>query len=301
MIAGSFQAMGGTLELQLANRSERDADRIASLFEQYEQKLSRFLPWSELSVLNRSGGAPLRTSEILFEAIEDALAWARRTNGVFDPTMLDVLETSGYDRSFEQIRGSTVVRTHPYAANSATWRAIHLNRATRTISMPAGTRIDLGGIGKGYTVDCAIAALGAHANAMVNASGDLYAAGEGPEGEGWIIGVEDPVAPDRDIATLRVRDRGVATSGSTGRHWSDGSNQYHHLIDSRTRRCSESDLLTVTVVSVNATDADVLAKAAFLLGSVEGLSTVERFGAAAIGVTRDGGVLRTRTLEAYLL
>ena len=58
---------------------------------------------------------------------------------------------------------------------------------------------------------------------MVNASGDLYAVGDGPDGDGWYVGANNPFAPDPDLAVLCIHDRGVATSGSIKRHWTTGT------------------------------------------------------------------------------
>jgi thiamine biosynthesis lipoprotein len=164
----------------------------------------------------------------------------------------------------------------------------------------SGARIDLGGIGKGFTVDAAVRSLGAAANAMVNASGDLYAAGPGPEGDGWHVGVQDPFEPSEDVAVLRVRDRGIATSGRAKRHWSIGDARYHHLIDTREQRPSASGHLTVTVIAATATAADVLAKTAFLLGPAEGVACVGRLGAECIAVSRYGDVMMSSGIKDYV-
>jgi thiamine biosynthesis lipoprotein len=180
------------------------------------------------------------------------------------------------------------------------WRHIAFDFERNLIKLPAGVRIDLGGIGKGFTVDRAIAAIGPGANAMVNASGDLFAAGDGPDGDGWYVGVQDPFAPDRDIVVLNVNDRAVATSGSAKRHWTALDARYHHLIDPREGRSSTSDLITVTVVAATATQADVLAKTAYLLGSADGLQFIERFpGAECIAVSTAGAVVASAGIEEY--
>lgn len=137
-------------------------------------------------------------------------------------------------------------------------------------------------------------------NAIVNASGDLRAIGPGPNGTGWRVGVQDPFAPEEHFAVLVVSDRAVATSGSARRQWHVGQTRYHHLIDTRTLTSSGSDLLTVTVVAKTATEADVLAKVAFLLGSAQGLAMLERFDAEGIGVRRDGHPVATTGIERYL-
>jgi thiamine biosynthesis lipoprotein len=236
---------------------------------------------------------------LLFDVVSEAAGWACITGGVFDPTVIDALEANGYDRPFDQLTHRAVVLPRPRAAGGR-WRRIAFDFEHDTITLPADVRIDLGGIGKGYTVDRAIAALGPGANAMVNASGDLYAAGDGPDGDGWYVGVQDPFSPGDDLAVLNVNDRGVATSGSIKRHWTAGDARYHHLIDARDGCSSSSDLLTATVVALTATQADVLAKTAFLLGSKHGLKMVERFaGAECIAVTAQGDVLMTTGMAEY--
>lgn len=293
--------MGGSTEVQVVGAAAADPGRVETLFDAHEQVMSRFALDSELCALNSAATSPFPASPLLFDAVSEAVGWACITGGVFDPTVIDALEATGYDRRFDEIDGRTIVvpkRTRPLAPGR--WRQILLDYEREMITLPWGTRIDLGGIGKGYTVDRAIAALGAGANAMVNASGDLYAAGDGPDGDGWYVGVADPLNPDRDLLVLNVNDRGVATSGASKRRWSDGDARYHHLIDSRTRRCSDSDLLSVTVVALTATQADVLAKTAFLLGSDDGLRMIERFdGVECFAVVRDGEALASSGMAEY--
>jgi thiamine biosynthesis lipoprotein len=298
-----FPAMGGTVELQLVHGGDADIDRVAALFATHERAMSRFLPESELCALNASAGAPFRASALLFDAVSEAAGWAAITDGIFDPTVIDVLEASGYDRPFEEIagRGGTAVAARPApATRTQRWRGIRFDYEDETITLPADVRIDLGGIGKGYTVDRAIAALDPGVSVMVNASGDLYAAGDGPGGDGWYVGVADPFSADDDVAMLNVNDRGVATSGSVRRNWLAGDARYHHLIDTREGRSSHSGLATVTVVAVTATQADVLAKTAFLLGADEGLRMIERFaGAECLAVTQQGDVLTSTGMAEY--
>jgi thiamine biosynthesis lipoprotein len=115
------------------------------------------------------------------------------------------------------------------------------------------------------------------------------------------VGVQDPFDATRDIAMLNVNDRGVATSGTQNRHWTTNDVRYHHLIDPRIGTSSRSDLASVTVIAPTATQADVLAKSAFLLGSDDGLRFVERFcWAAAVVVTARGDLLMTSWAADYL-
>ena len=68
-----------------------------------------------------------------------------------------------------------------------------------------------------------------------------------------------------DDGALRLRDGGLATSGTTKRRWVRGGEQQHHLIDPRSGRPSASCWTEVTVAASSCLEADVAAKAAFLL------------------------------------
>jgi thiamine biosynthesis lipoprotein len=242
---------------------------------------------------------PSQASDVLFDAVSLARAWAERTEGVFDPTVLRALEACGYDRTFDEIVvDDEAAQVHPCDAQR--WREIELDRERRAIALGGDFGIDLGGIGKGFTVDRAIDALGPGANAMVNASGDLYAAGAGPEGHGWLVGVQDPSRPEEDLCVLRVANRGVATSGAGKRNWRRGDERYHHLIDTRAMRPSASGALSATIVAEDATTADVLAKVAFLLGPGAALDMASEFGAGCLIVDERERLTTNAAFEEYL-
>jgi thiamine biosynthesis lipoprotein len=102
------------------------------------------------------------------------------------------------------------------------------------------------------------------ARAMVNLGGDLRAAGS-PDGKPWKVGIDNPFDPSGPSALqLALADRGLATTTSLVRRWSQGGEERHHLIDPRTGRPSEGRLAAVTVIAARGWQAEVLAKAAFL-------------------------------------
>ena len=91
----------------------------------------------------------------------------------------------------------------------------------------------------------------------VNAGGDLAV-----RGGAWPVGVAEDL-------TLELSHGGIATSGRDRRRWRRDGEELHHLIDPKTGRPAESDLLRVTVVAGSAVEAEVLAKAAFLGADVD--------------------------------
>ena len=264
----------------------------------YEARFSRFVALSELSRLNASAGRPFVASPMLFALIRLALDLAERSGGLFDPTVLAHLVTSGYDRSFDLV--PPVRSATPGASRRHfTWRDVSLDAATRRIDMPEGCGIDLGGIGKGWAVDRLAAILGTPC--LVNGGGDVYASGTPPDDDAWRVGVADPFHAERDLFMLRVVDRGVATSSSLKRRWRVGDAMLHHLIDPRTGRPSDSDAVQVTVVAQTATEADYLAKVTLLRGAVLGLEALNSEPEAeGVIVRSDGLVLQSDGLKAFL-
>jgi FAD:protein FMN transferase len=278
-----------------------DAERRLDLAERwlvaYENRFSRFLVTSEMSRLNGAAGRPFRASPALFGQVELALALARRSDGIFDPTVLRDLEAAGYDRSFELIAPTGGKRTLSRGPDFS-WRDVQMEASTRTITLPAGTGLDLGGIGKGWAVDRLAAILGTPC--LVNGGGDIFVAGRPPGEEAWRVGVADPFAPDEDLMVLSCRDAGVATSSTLKRRWRAGDAFLHHLIDPRTGRSSDSDAIQVTAVAATGTLADYHAKVALILGIEVGLRYLEREpGVEGLMVRNDGARSESAGLSRY--
>jgi thiamine biosynthesis lipoprotein len=239
----------------------RATEAVRLLFETWEQALSRFRPDSELSRLNRAGAGSV--SPLLLNVVEAAVAAARRTHGVFDPTLLPHLVAAGYDRDFALI-GERGTESSAPAAGTGAWRGLGIDPDRRFVRLPAGAAIDLGGIAKGMAVDAASAELDRmglpwHA---VDAGGDLRVSGV-PEGhEVWSVGVE---AGDTEV-TIGLRSGALATSSVLGRRWIAAGESRHHLIDPRTGVPARSSVVSVTAAAPTCEGAEVAAKAALILG-----------------------------------
>ncbi len=297
-MTATFRAMNTDVSVVSPHLSELDewllARTVAAVFEDSERRFSRFRPDSELSRLNRCEG-PFSASPILFAALERASGYVSLTDGLFDPTIGEALAAAGYDRSFapgaldrdEAPRGVGV---------GERFRGVLLDPVAGTVLRPPSAQIDFGGFVKGWTADQAARLL--PATSALDAGGDAVLLGDGPDGRGWLVEVEDPFDPRRVLLTLRVRGRAVATSAPNRRQWQRGGVAQHHLVDPRTGRPSTSDLAQATVVAACAERADVLAKTVFLLGEAEGRRFLERMDdAAGVLVTAAGAVRVVGNLE----
>src|SRR3954447_11936064 len=103
----TFRAMGcqmvALLERQAASAPEQLAE-VPRWFAAWEQHVSRFRDDSELSQLNRTQGQWQAVSPVMWDVVEAAFQAASHSDGLVSPALLNALEASGYDRSFELIR-----------------------------------------------------------------------------------------------------------------------------------------------------------------------------------------------------
>ncbi len=255
-----------------------------------DRTFSRFRADSELERLQHTGPGQQSASPLFIELLETALLAARSTDGVFDPTIRDALESSGYDRSIEEIESAG-----PGPARGAlvagTWSQIEVDARKGVVTIPNGVRLDFGGIGKGFAVDYTLRSLLAvDCGVMISAGGDLAVAGPPPE-NGWPCGISTTTVDPLD-ETILLRRGAIATSGLGRRQWRRDGRWLHHLIDPLSGTPADSPWSFVTVVAATCVAADVAAKVAWIKGNL-GPSWIESLGLAARFRDHEGKVTYT--------
>ena len=285
--------MGTTISLLLPEaQAQVGTDLVARLFASWEATLSRFQLESELSSLNARAGEVVSVGPLLFGVVEHALEAAHATGGLYDPSLQQHLLRLGYDRSFEDMpEQAPVIARLPGPGGG--WRGIRLDRARRTVALPAGIGLDFGGIAKGMAVDAALEQLqqSGVGDALVNAGGDLAVVGLPPDRTAWPVAVQG-----RDgWWTIPLQRGAMATSGVSRRRWQQGQEERHHLLDPRTGAPAAGGVWSATVVAARCEQAEVAAKAAFLLGPEGGIRFLEERRLAGLVVLEDGCWLATGT------
>ncbi len=232
-----------------------------------ERLWSRFDAASEISQLNSADGKLCIVSPTTYELVSLAELARTATDGQFNPLMLDQLTTLGYDRSWE-LMPSSIERRH-FRVRPGSTAAIELFPEMAGVRLPAGTRFDPGGIGKGLAGDMVAAALlegGAH-SAQVELGGDVRLAGPGWGTQGWRVVIDDTDHGQGGVGTISIASGGVATSSVVRRHWRCGDIDAHHLIDAATGMPAITDLDAVTVAAPTLWWAEVAAKVALMGGA----------------------------------
>jgi thiamine biosynthesis lipoprotein len=174
----------------------------------------------------------------------------------------------------------------------------------RAIYLPPDMRLDLGGIVKGWAADEAARRLSACGPALVDAGGDIAVSGPRASGGGWpvaIQSVENAAAPADQQWLLLLRGGGVATSGRDYRRWQQHGTWQHHIIDPRSGSPAQTDVLAATVLARSASEAEVVAKYVFLLGSDAGIAWLDnRKQFAGLLQLADGRCARSSNLASHL-
>lgn len=136
-------------------------------------------------------------------------------------------------------------------------------------------------------------------SACVNLGGNVAVVGKKPDGTRWIVGVRSPFGGrDECIGFYEAEDCSAVTSGGYERFVEHQGKRYHHIIDPRNGRPSESDVASVTVISGSSTEADALSTTAFILGMEEGIRLIEsRQSARAVFVSARGEVRAIGDME----
>jgi thiamine biosynthesis lipoprotein len=252
--------------------AEAVAERIAAL----EDVMTDYDPNSELMQLcAKPFGQPVRVSDDLFAALAKAQSIAARSDGAFDMTLGPVVRLWRRARRTGELPPPEALAR---ARAAVGWQKVKLDPRQRTVTLTApNMQLDLGGIGKGFAADAALALLRARGicRALVAASGDI-AVGDPPPGEaGWRVGIGALDSRDGPpLCVLQLRNAAVSTAGDSEQFVEIGGRHYSHILDPATG-LGLTNRMQVTVVARHAADTDALDTTVRVLGVERGLKLIE--------------------------
>ena len=244
------------------------ANEALDVIQRLDEQLSCFNPRSEVSFVNANAAkGPVRIDPGLFELLRLAAEVHRDTGGAFDVTtgpLIDLwreAEESGVEPS-----GKAVEK----ALSKVGMARIVLDDSANSVAFAFdGVRSNLGAIGKGYAVDRAVSVLSDYGieSALVSGGGSsVRALGVQPDGEAWNVGIRHPSKTDERVATVRLANRAMATSGGIRQRDESVEERFEHIIDPVTGRPAEPSAVSVTVLAPSAALADALSTAFYLRG-----------------------------------
>ncbi len=272
--------MGSLVEVSAWSESESAAseafEHVFREFDRLDALLSVWKDDSDASRINAAAGkAPVKVSGETIDVLSIAHDISAQTGGKFDITFGALADIWKFDHDQDNsIPDRAAIERRLPLVN---YEDVIVDRAAGTafIRRP-GMRIHLGGIGKGYAVDRAVALLKQRGlrDFMIQFGGDLYVAGTNG-GKPWKLGIADPRGSHDPFATIEISDGTFSTSGDYERAFVKDGVRYHHILDpdrgEPARGCR-----SVTLVTNRAVVADALAKGVFILGPTEGMALIEK-------------------------
>jgi len=274
-------SMGCTCTVRVCGLEAREARAATAAaldeIDRVDRLLSHYRADSPLSRLNREAArGPVVVDRELLDFLALCLRFARETDGAFDVTVGPLMTAWGFFRGEGRVPSSAELAA---ARERVGARHVVLDPAAGTVRFDReGVALDLGGIGKGYAVDRAVAVLRARGvrSALVNAGGSsVYGLGGPPSADAWAIDVEDPGRAGHTVSTLRLHDRALSVAGRSVKSFEQEGVVYAHIMDPRTGR-PVPGVAGVVVLSDDATTGDALDDALFVLGVEAGRGLLRR-------------------------
>jgi FAD:protein FMN transferase len=291
-------------ELSLASR----AKGMQAVLDLVDGQMSTYKPGSALSRFN---AAPAGTWHVLpaecFEVVRHALQVAADSDGAYDPTVGPLVNLWGFGPDAtrgEPPPGDAIDR----ARERVGWWRLKLDAATHSVYQPGGIYLDLSSVAKGYGVDL----LGRHLDGMgvdawlVEVGGELKGKGRKPDGSPWRIGIERPGAAtgavqnvDQLSQVVCLSGRAIATSGDYRRRFDVDGVTYSHHIDPRTGRPVPHTVASVSVLAVDAMQADPMGTLMTVLGPEQGMTYARERGLAVMFILHGDRGLEERMSPAF--
>jgi FAD:protein FMN transferase len=272
--------MGTIMSHQISGQhSEECLAAVHAEIKQLEGILSRFLPKSDISRINRSAGIRCEAiSPETMDVLTQALKFSHDSQGSFDITIGPLVSLWNNSQNLTDPPDSAAIRQILPLVN---FEDLTVDSLKGTAGLRrAGQSIDLGGIGKGFAGDRILDVFREYGitSAYSNLGGNVVTLGSKPDGSSWKIGIQHPRQEDRLIGVVSVTGQSVVTSGDYQRCFT-GTNgkRYHHILNPLTGYPSESGLISATVIAKNSMQADALSTILFVSGLDKGLEILRNY------------------------
>lgn len=243
------------------------ASAALDLVDRLEDQMTVYRPHSELSRINaHAAEEPMPVEPQLFDLLRRAERISAETDAGFDPTSGPLVALWRRCKQEGRIPADAEIAA---ARELVGFRHVQFDAGRLTVRYARpGVEMNLGSIGKGYALDRAGDVLhdaGATEWMLHGGHSSILARGGHAGWDGWPVGIRNPLFPERRLATLLLKNRGLSTSGSGVQFFRVGGKRYGHILDPRTGWPVE-ETLSVTVLAPNAAEADALSTAFFVIG-----------------------------------
>src|SRR5579872_113865 len=244
-------------------------------------------PDSDVSRLNRQAfDRPVKVHQWTFDVLKTSIELHRESDGLFNIAVAPILQGMGLLPRHDEDEAEAIAR-----------EAIELLEGRMIRFRHRGTKIDLGGIAKGFAVDRALDALrhsGAVTCGLVNAGGDLGAFGA----EVQTAHIRHPRDPGRVVCRIEFAGEALASSARRLDPFQSAQSDGSAIVRPDGKPLTNA-IDGVTVRAPSCMIADALTKIVMVSGADAG-SLLELYQASALLITSDGEVRISPDLQSVV-
>jgi thiamine biosynthesis lipoprotein len=242
--------------LAAAHEAVREVEKTCNIFD----------PESELSKLNATAAdEPFACGDLLWEVLTQARAFWRDSGGAFDVTIDPLMKLWGFHSKRETLPSETEIAE---AKQRTGLEKVVFDDEKHTVKFTVpGMSINLGGIAKGYALDCAADALRKAGITVgwIEIGGNILALPKKSGGGKYAAGIRNPFHKDALLGRTTLGDAAISTSGNYERYVVIDGRQYTHIIDPATG-LPVSGMDSVTVIAPSGVASDALSTSIFVAG-----------------------------------
>ncbi|MBO6183801.1 MAG: FAD:protein FMN transferase [Chryseobacterium sp.] len=285
--------MGSKFEITLVDKDslsvEKNIDKSINEIQRIENLISEWKPETQISEVNKNAGIkPVKVDAEVFALTEKAIYFSKLTDGAFDISIVAMDKIWKFDDSMNELPSEESIKN---SVKNVGYQNIILDKINSTIFLKnKGMKIGFGSIGKGYAADKTRELMQSFGvkSGIINASGDISAWGNQPDGKPWAIGINNPFKDDKIAAVLYLKENAVTTSGSYEKYAEINGKRFSHIMNPKTGYPS-TGLTSVTIIGPNATMANGFSTSIMVLGKKEGLKLIKKFPEYQYLIIEDSG------------
>jgi len=255
------------------------------------------------TVNDNAGIAPVKVDQRILALLQDCKTYYELSGGLVNPAMGSVLQLWHVARNdgINDPANAYLPQEEALlqAAQHMDFGKILLDEAESTVFLTdPEMRLDVGAVAKGWSVQQVAEVT--PSGLLISVGGNVCATGPKDEnGTAWVVGIQDPNGGDSYLHTLSVTNGSIVTSGDYQRAYIVEGEIYHHIIDPNTLYPSTL-WRSVTILCTDSGLADALSTALFLLPQEEGQKLLDKAGAMAMWVDRNGEIFYSPGFEDYI-
>ncbi|CEQ29798.1 ApbE family lipoprotein [[Clostridium] sordellii] len=281
------------------NNGEYILRKAFDLCKYYEVLLSKTKKGSDIYNVNNSGMDGFNVHNETLNIINRSIYYSKLSQGNFDISVQPLLKLWNFKSEKKVIPNQKDIDENLKLVN---YKNIVINRKNVRLKKN-GMSIDLGGIAKGYIANKIKEYLISEgiSSGIINLGGNVLCIGKKDNGENFKIGIQKPFSERGEVlGVLEICDKSVVSSGIYERFFEKENKVYHHIINPKSGKPFETDLLQVTIISDDSMDGDALSTIALSFGEREGLDLINSIdGVEGIFINKDGNIRFTENFRKY--